>query len=162
MEKERLRKIAKVSERITHGIGSETSIILHTLFFVGIFALRYFGWNFEQILLILTTVVSLEAIYLAIFIQMSVNRNTADIEDIVEDVQELGEEVEDIGEDVEDISEDIEEISEDIEELQEDEEEEDKEEEEEKRRREVTFEKLESSLQKLLADVETLKNEIRK
>lgn len=155
MEKERLRKIAKVSEKITHSIGSEASIVLHSIFFVGIFVLRYFGWSFEQILLILTTVVSLEAIYLAIFIQMSVNRNTADIEDIQEDVQELGE-------DVEDISEDIEEISEDVSELTEEEVEEEKLEEEEERKRQVTFEKLESSLQKLLNDVETLKNEIRK
>lgn len=160
--KEDIRKIAKISERITSWIGSETSIILHTLFFVGVFALKYAGFDFEEVLLLLTTVVSLEAIYLAIFIQMTVNRNTVDIEDIQEDVQELGEEVEDIGEDVEDISEDIEEISEDIEELQEEDEKEELEEKEEEKKRQVTFEKLETSLQKILEDIDTLKREIRK
>lgn len=157
--RDKIRKVAKLSEKITHWIGSGSSIIVHTIFFIGIFSLRYFNYTTEEILLILTTAVSLEAIYLAIFIQMTVNRNTADIEDIVEDVQELGEDVEEISEEVEDIGEDIEEISEDIEELQEDEEEET---EEEKRQRQVTFEKLEISLQKLLSDVEALKQEIRK
>lgn len=156
--KESWRKMGQYSERITTWIGSESSIAWHTLFFIAVFGLRYFSFSTDQILLILTTAVSLEAIYLAIFIQMTVNRHSADIEDIQEDVQELGEGVEELGEDVADLGEDIEEISEDI---QEDEEEEEKE-----RRHEevhaVTFEKLEGSMQKILADLETLKNEIRK
>lgn len=66
-------------------------------------------------LLILTTVVSLEAIYLAIFIQMSVNKNSRDIEIIQEDVGEIQEDIEDIEEDIDEIQKDVDEIQEDIE-----------------------------------------------
>lgn len=154
--KEYWRRMGTFSERITTWIGSESSIAWHTLLFIAIFGLRYFNVPLSSILLILTTAVSLEAIYLAIFIQMTVNRHSADIEDIQEDVQELGEGVEELGEDVADLGENIEEISEDM-----------GDEDQEKERREgeahaVTFEKLEGSMQKILADLETLKNEIRK
>lgn len=160
--REKLRQIAKFSERVTHWIGSESSIVWHTLLFIAIFALKYFGFTVDQILLILTTAVSLEAIYLAIFIQMTVNRNTADIEDIQEDVQELGEGVDEISSEVEGLGEEIEEISEDIEELHEDEGEGNDEQRVNQTVHEVTFEKLEGSIQKILEDLETLKNEIRK
>lgn len=93
-------RIKKASVNIPRLIGTPISIIIHTLFFIGIFALRIFGLRTDDILLILTTVVSLEAIYLSIFIQMSVNKATESLE-AVED------EIEDIQEDVEDISEDI-------------------------------------------------------
>ncbi|MEM1311910.1 MAG: hypothetical protein AAGF07_00395 [Patescibacteria group bacterium] len=91
--------------RITKWVGTSASIILHTLFFIGIFGLAVFGVDVDSILLILTTAVSLEAIYLAIFIQMSVNKSNASILDIQEDVEEIQEDVEDIQEDVEDIGE---------------------------------------------------------
>lgn len=48
--------------------------------------------------MILTTTVSLEAIYLAIFIQMTINRQSQNIEDIQEDVEDISEDVEDIQE----------------------------------------------------------------
>ena len=56
-------------------------------------------------MLILTTVVSLEAIYLSIFIQLTINRQSRQIEEVSEDVEELSENVEDISEDVEEIGE---------------------------------------------------------
>jgi low affinity Fe/Cu permease len=149
------RKMGQFSERITTWIGSEASIVLHTFAFIAIGSLHYFGVPFVNMMVILNTAVSLEAIYLAIFIQMTVNRHSADIEDIQEDVQELGEGVEELGEGVADLGEGIEEISEDMQEG----------EEEDRRGSEphsVTFEKLESSVQKILSDLETLKNEVRK
>ena len=76
--------------------------------------------GFDKMLLVLTTVVSLEAIYLAIFIQMSVNKSHEHIEDLKEDVTEIQEDIEYIQEDIEEISEDIDEIQEDIDEIQED------------------------------------------
>src|SRR5690606_11836255 len=76
--------------------------------------------SFDEMLLTLTTIVSLEAIYLAIFIQMSVNKNSKDIEEIQEDVEEIQEDIEEMQEDVEEIQEDVEEIQEDVEEIQED------------------------------------------
>jgi peptidoglycan hydrolase CwlO-like protein len=60
-------------------------------------------------LLVLTTVVSLEAIYLAIFIQMSVNRSSENIEDLKEDVEIIQEDIDEIQEDIEEIQENIDE-----------------------------------------------------
>jgi biopolymer transport protein ExbB/TolQ len=72
--------------------------------------LAVFGVNTDQVLLILTTVVSLEAIYLSIFIQMTVNRNTKSLEEVEADIDEIQEDVEGLEEDVEEISTDIDEI----------------------------------------------------
>lgn len=99
--------LEKITEKFTFAIGTPASIILHTLFFIGIFVLSLFGVSVEEILLVLTTAVSLEAIYLAIFIQMSVNRTTHHIADVREDIGEIQEDVEDIQEDVEDLEEDV-------------------------------------------------------
>lgn len=101
-------------------LGSPLSLILHTFFFVGIFVLQFFGFSFDQILLILTTLVSLEAIYLAIFIQMTVNRHAKQIEEVSEDVEEISEDVEEISKDIDTIQEDVKEISEDVEDISED------------------------------------------
>ena len=64
-------------------------------------------------LLILTTIVSLEAIYPSIFIQMTVKRNIQTIEIIQEDVGEIQEYIEDIGEDIDVIQKDVDEIQDD-------------------------------------------------
>jgi len=115
--------------KVTRAVGSPLSIVIHTAFFIGIFGLRFFGVAFGDIFLFLTTLVSLEAIYLSLLIQMTVNINTAhlaavkdDVEDIQEDVEELQEDVEEIQEDVEEIAEDVEDIAEDVEEIQEEQE----------------------------------------
>lgn len=115
-----MRNITSI-ERAINAIGSVPSLILHTIAFIGSFALSAFGivdWN--TMLLMLTTIVSLEAIYLALFIQITVNRHTASLREVEENIDEIQEDVEGLGEDVEDIQEDIEEISEDIDEIQED------------------------------------------
>lgn len=113
--------LEKVTDGIMWWIGSIPSLIIHSLIFILAFCLPLFGWvDFDKMLLVLTTVLSLEAIYLAIFIQMSVNRSHEHIEDLKEDVTEIQEDIEDIQEDIEEISEDIDEISEDIDEIQED------------------------------------------
>ena len=106
--------------KISNSIGSVPSLILHSVFFIAVLSSTLFGVNFEKALLILTTVVSLEAIYLSIFIQMSVNKNTKAIEIVEHDIEELSDDVQEISEDVEDIQEDVKEISEDIDEIQED------------------------------------------
>jgi uncharacterized protein YoxC len=118
-------KIEKLTTKITNWMGTTQSIIFHTIFFIGMFLLIPLGVSSDQVMLILTTAVSLEAIYLALFIQMTVNRNTEslqevekDIEEIQEDVEgvegdisEIQDDVEDLGQEVEDISEDVEDIS---------------------------------------------------
>jgi len=116
--KVRLERIADIA---TRWIGSTASLIFHTIFFIVAFLLPALHvMSFDQMLLVLTTVVSLEAIYLAIFIQMAVNKNTKDIEIIQEDVEEIQEDIEEIQEDVDEIQEDVEEIQEDLDEIQED------------------------------------------
>ena len=110
----------RLTDGATRWVGSTSSLIIHTLFFIGIFGLRLMGVSLESILLILTTAVSLEAIYLAIFIQRSVNLNTATLEEAAEDIQGIEEDIDEISEDVEDIGEDIEGIEKDIAEAAED------------------------------------------
>ena len=103
-------QIEKASNVLTQWIGTTSSIVAHTLFFFGIFALQWVGLKLEQILLILTTAVSLEAIYLAIFIQMSINKTTESLESVEEDIEDIQEDVEDIQEDVDEMQEDVEEV----------------------------------------------------
>lgn len=143
----------RISEKLTSWIGSPSSIIVHTIFFIGIFGLVIFDVSFEQILLILTTAVSLEAIYLAIFIQMTVNRHTASLQEVEEEIEDLGEDIEELGEEVEDISEDIEEMSEDIDKIQEEE----SQDEVRDMKSHASLENIEITLQKLLTDIETIK-----
>lgn len=114
------RELEKGAAKATQWIGSTSSIIVHSLLFVIAFLLPILGVDLDRVLLVLTTAVSLEAIYLAIFIQMSVNKNTEDIEEIQEDVEEIQEDVEEIQEDVDDIQEDVDEIQKDVDEIQED------------------------------------------
>ena len=156
-------KLDQFSIKATQWLGSVPSLIVHTLFFVGIFALQWFGFSVEQILLILTTAVSLEAIYMAIFIQMTVNRQAAglaevhrDIEDISEDVEEIQEDVEEISEDIEDIQEEVKELGEEVEDISEDIEEDDQEDAREHRETTQKLEKIENTLHQLLKDIEEL------
>ena len=78
--------------------------------FIGIFSLRLFGFSSSDILLVLTTIVSLEAIYLSIFIQMTVNKHAEELEEVSEDIEEIQEDVDEIQKDVDEIQEDVEEI----------------------------------------------------
>lgn len=124
--KEKIDFLVRVTDGVMWWIGSIPSLIVHSILFITAFLLPLFGLvHFDKMLLVLTTVLSLEAIYLAIFIQMSVNRSNEHIEDLKEDVGEIQEDIEDIQEDIEEISEDIDDIQEDIEDIAEDEEEED-------------------------------------
>jgi low affinity Fe/Cu permease len=106
------KKFEDFSRKLTNWIGSPQSIICHTVFFVVIFALHFFGVSYDDVLLILTTIVSLEAIYLSIFIQMTVNKHTEELEEVSEDVEEIQKDVDEIQEDVDEIQEDFEEIQE--------------------------------------------------
>lgn len=92
------KKFEEFSKKLTHWIGSAQSIVLHTIFFIVIFGLRFFGFSSADVLLVLTTVVSLEAIYLSIFIQMTVNKQSRELEEVSEDIEEIQEDVEEIQE----------------------------------------------------------------
>jgi len=149
------------TEKITAGVGSMTSLVIHTILFIAallIGAEHILSW--DTVLLVLTTGVSLEAIYLAIFIQMSVNQQSKvikdvehDVDEIKEDVDEIQEDVGEIQEDVDEIQKDIDAIEEDVDEIQED----DEQESEEKKVYRETLATISSDLQRLLADIENLK-----
>ena len=166
--------IALAVEKMIVWVGSITSLVLHTIAFIVFFviaALHWVGW--DTMFLVLTTVVSLEAIYLSIFIQFSVNRQAASLKEVEETVDELGENVEELGENVEElgehvegikevveeIEEHVEGIKEDIEEISEDEAEEEAEEAAEdarKLKQAETLEALTNDVKALLARIESL------
>ncbi len=133
-----LNGLAQFSIRLTNLVGTPLSIVAHTIFFIGIFGLRLFGLGLDSILLILTTAVSLEAIYLAIFIQMTVNRQAQSLASVADDIEE--------------VQDDLGELQEDVEELQDDDESGDK-------QTRVTLDNIEGDLQKLLRDLEELKRQ---
>ncbi len=143
-----------IIEKITIGIGSRTSLVIHTIIFAGslcIGVLEILTW--DTVLLVLTTGVSLEAIYLAIFIQMSVNQQAQVIKEVEQDIDEIQEDVGEIQEDVGEIQEDIDAIEEDVDEIMEDE----REEEQREKEHQQTLEAMAVNLQKLLNDIEKMK-----
>jgi hypothetical protein len=146
--KPRLR-IQKTALAVTRWIGSPASIIVHTILFIACFvavAIGLIEWN--EMLLFVTTIVSLEAIYLSIFIQLTINYTTEAVEDISEDVEEIQE---DIGE----IQEDVDELQEDVEEITEDEEQDEADEAAQKK----TLSDIQTDLRKLMADIEKLQHQ---
>ncbi len=142
--------LEKISVNATHWIGSIKSLVVHTTLFVGVLSLSFFGFNFDRILLVLTTLLSFEAIYLAIFIQMTVNRNTVQLYEVEKDIEEIQEDVEEISEDIEGIQEYVEEISDEDDATE-------KEEEIEKKENRIALEKLEGTLVLLLKEIDDLK-----
>jgi biopolymer transport protein ExbB/TolQ len=147
-------KIKDFAERmaiqIINSMGSIASLIVHTVLFV-------LAWLFTDFLF-LTTVVSLEAIYLSILIQMSVNFQSKKLQSIQENVEDIQENVEDIQENVEEIQGDVEEIQEDVEEINDEEETEDDEEDDEDIKEiNATMKVMQDMLEKLMKEVVELK-----
>ena len=88
-----------IVERMITGIGSSVSLILHTMLFTVFFLLPLLGIaSWSVMLLVLTTIVSLEAIYLAIFIQMTVNKQARELAEVSEDVEDIQEDIGEIQE----------------------------------------------------------------
>ncbi len=147
---------------VTRAVGSLESVIIHTFIFAGSFVLVQLGLvPFERMLLVLTTIVSLEAIYLSIFIQMTINYTTRTIENVEQDIEEIQEDIDEIQEDVDEIQEEVDEIKENVDEIQEDVEEmteDEKAEEAAQVGQEKTLDEIRTGLQKLMQDVEKLHN----
>jgi uncharacterized protein YoxC len=147
------KRIRKTAFAVTRAVGSPTSIIVHSLLFAASFGLADYGLvSFDRMLLILTTIVSLEAIYLSIFIQMTINFTTEDIEEVSEDIEEMQEDIGEIQEDVDELQEDVEDISEDVEEITEDE----TEDETRKAEQKKTLVDIQTDLRKLMQDIAKL------
>lgn len=156
-----MRRIRKTALTVTRWIGSPISLIIHTILFVtSFFAVHFDFIQFEEMLLILTTIVSLEAIYLSIFIQMTINYTTQSIAEVGEDIEGIQENMGEIQEDVEELQENVEEISEDVEEMTEEEATEEAAEEVRKDEQKKTLVDIQTDLRKLMQDIERLqKNE---
>lgn len=140
--------VERLANRFTDWVGSTSSIVAHTVVFIVCFVLVFFGVGLDKVLLVVTTAVSLEAIYLAIFIQMTVNRSTKSLHEVEEDIDE-------IQEDVEGIEKDIDEIQKDVDKLEEDEVEDDLHD----AATIKTLDTIQNDLQKLMQDIQTLKEQ---
>lgn len=101
-------KIDHLAEKSTKWIGSIQSLVFHTMVFAAAFLAGFLGVDWNSVLLVLTTVVSLEAIYLAIFIQMTVNKNTQSLKEVEVDIDEIQGDIDEIQEDVDEIQGDVE------------------------------------------------------
>ena len=110
LKKKTTDSLDKIAVRATKWIGSTNSLVVHTALFVVSFLLFFYGVAIDKILLVLTTIVSLEAIYLSIFIQMSVNRQARKLHAVARDVGEIQVDVDEIQKDVDEIQEDVDEI----------------------------------------------------
>ena len=141
-------KLKRAASTATRWIGSVQSVVVHTAVFTVSFGAVWAGaLTFDRMLLVLTTVVSLEAIYLAIFIQMSLNQATKSIGEVEQGIDEIQEDIDEIQEDVDELQEDVEEISE-----------EDKADEERKRTQKTALVEIQQGLRQLMLDIERLKN----
>ncbi len=110
MELKPKSKLEAIAVAVTHWVGSLQSIFVHTVLFGGSFLAVIFEFiHLDRMLLVLTTIVSLEAIYLAIFIQMSLNFARESLAEVEHDVDEIQEDIDEIQHDVDEIQEDIEE-----------------------------------------------------
>lgn len=146
--------IERIAMKITRGVGSTYSILIHTALFMMAFVMYFWGISINRILLVVTTVVSLEAIYLSIFIQMSVNKQDSQLREVARDVEEIQEDVEEIQEDVDEIQRDVDEIQEDVEDIQE----EDEDEEADEIKEQKMMENIEKTLLVLAKEIQELKN----
>lgn len=112
--------------RLTEWLGTPESILIHSVLFILAFLFYFTGIaEIDTILLVVTTVVSLEAIYLSLFIQLSVNKTNESLEDVEEDIGEIQEDVEgleggfgEIQEDVEGLGGNIKKIRRNVQELE--------------------------------------------
>jgi hypothetical protein len=150
--------------KIPENIGTPISLIIHTVIFIFFLsAPKALGVPADSVNIFFTTLLSLEAIYLAIFIQMSINQSNMEIQELQEDIEEIQEDVEEIAEDLDEINENVDEIQEDIEEI----EEEEKISMSKENKKEIEANKLELAelkiqLAKILSELEKLNNNISK
>ena len=84
--KERIEEFATV---ITQRVGSISSLVWHTIIFLAFVPIHWLGVSWSTILLVVTTAVSLEAIYLAILIQMTVNKENIYISQLEQKIADM-------------------------------------------------------------------------
>lgn len=143
----KLTPIEKQAETVTKWVGSPQSIIAHTILFIVSFVAALLDLiSFDRMLLTLTTVVSLEAIYLAIFIQMTINRQAEVIAEVESDIDEIQEDLDEIGEEMDEIIEEMDELDEEgeLDDVR-------------KQQQKETLQNIYDTIQKLAKDIDNLK-----
>lgn len=105
----------KTAKAMTQWIGTPQSIILHTIFFTVVLLWALFDETRRyNILLVLTTIVSLEAIYQMLFLQLTVNQQGKELTEVKTAMDEVQESVESVQEAVEEVQESVEEVHEEV------------------------------------------------
>ncbi len=138
--------LESLSTVIPQVIGSMNSLIIHTTLFFTSYFLILFGFNSDYIFALVTNLVSLEAIYLSIFLLMSGNLQLKKLHAVAEDVKEIQVDVDEIQGDVDEIQINIDEIQEDVKEIQDDDDDDE------------ILGKIEKTLKLLTKEVSDLKN----
>ena len=114
-KKKKVEPIESITDKIIKWVGTTNSLIVHTCIFVITFLSPYiFHISFDIVLLVLTTIVSLEAIYLAIFIQLSVNRQAVRLDDVEDSLDDVEESLDDVGESLDDVEEGLDDVEESL------------------------------------------------
>lgn len=86
-----MTRFEKFALKITHWIGTPASLLIHSLVFTTVLVMM-FVFDPGKVLLVFTTALSMEAIYLTIFVQMSLNKASKTLIEMGENVDELMEE----------------------------------------------------------------------
>ena len=85
------------AHKATRWIGTTNCLVFHGVFFLIAFTITPFI-GLDRVLLVTTTLLSWEAIFIGIFLQMSINRHGERIEDIEADIDDILEDTEDLTE----------------------------------------------------------------
>lgn len=88
--------LEKISYNFIKCVGNPFSLLIHTLLFGGFFILRYLGIVSNSVLLVLTTAICLEVIYLFIFVYTIVKKNTKSLTDVQGYITEVQQEEEEV------------------------------------------------------------------
>jgi len=93
--------IEHIPDIVVKWVGTTESLIAHSIFFAISFLSPWvLHVSVDLVLLILTTVVSLEAIYLAIFIQRAVNQQAKRLEGVEDALDDVEESIDDVEESI--------------------------------------------------------------
>lgn len=118
-------KLEELALNATKWLGTTRSLVVHTIIFGAVYSLVLLNVPFDKIQLTLTTIISIEAIYLSLFIQLAVNNAKESLEDVEEDIDEIQEDVEgleggfgEIQEDVEGLGGNVKKMRRNVEELE--------------------------------------------
>jgi peptidoglycan hydrolase CwlO-like protein len=142
----KLCNIETLSALIPRWIGSMESLVIHTVLFAGSYFLILLGYSADIIFALVTNIVSLEAIYLSIFLLMSANIQLKKLHVVADGVKEIQEDVDEIQKDVDEIQEDVDEIQEDVKEIQEEDEDDE------------VLSSIEKTMKELMKEIIILKN----